>query len=141
MKRLVIDRERCTGCESCVLTCSFVHEDLFALDWSRIQIERDEAEGRFEQKVCVQCKGRFCVSSCPVGALSIDPELGSISLNRTLCTSCRACERACPYSGVHFVDEHPYPLICDLCGGQPACVETCKMPEAIRYEETGDEHD
>lgn len=141
MKRLIIDREQCTGCESCVLTCSFAHENVFALNWARVQIERDESEGKFAQHVCVQCEERSCIAACPVDALSVDPELGCVRIDEALCIGCKACESACPFSGVHFVDGHPYPLICDLCGGHPSCVETCQKPGAIRYEEVGDSHD
>jgi len=35
MKVLKVIAEQCTGCESCVLTCSFSHEDVFGLDLAK----------------------------------------------------------------------------------------------------------
>lgn len=141
MKRLTVNRKQCTGCESCVLTCSFSHEGVFALDWARIQISRDEEHGTFVPHVCVQCEGRFCVAACPVDALSVDSELGCIKIDESLCIRCKACAGACPFSGVHFVEGHRFPVICDLCGGEPACVATCKKPQAVQYLEQGENRD
>ncbi len=137
MKRLNVNPEQCTGCESCVLTCPSEHGGAFSLALSRIRIERDEDKGRFIPRVCIQCDGRFCVAACPVSALSVDPELGNIVLDEDACIGCRACQPACPFGGVQFGEGRTSPLICDLCGGDPACVQTCRMPRALGYQMQG----
>lgn len=137
MKRLVVNPEACTGCESCVLECSFQHEHAFGLDDSRIQVERREVSASFRPRVCVQCDARHCIAACPVGALSIDPDTGAIRANGDLCTGCGLCEQACPFGGIRLVQGVKPPIVCDLCGGEPKCVATCRKAQAISFAETG----
>ena len=74
-----------------------------------------------------------------------------IVADMTLCAACRLCELVCSlhHEGVvspalarlhiahnPFVDEHPKFGLgkrCDLCGGEPQCVELCPV-SALRYE-------
>ena len=66
-----------------------------------------------------------CVSACPVDALSVDPDYGAVIVDREKCTGCGDCITACPGT-VPFL--HPgdnKATICDLCGGEPKCVEVC----------------
>jgi len=136
--KLEVHSERCTGCESCVLTCSFEHEGVFQLPLSRIQVTRNENHGAFEPRVCVQCDGRFCVEACPTGALSVAALLGNIEVDGDACTGCRVCEEACPFGGIHFAAERSEPLICNLCGGRPACVAMCRKPLALQIAPEGE---
>jgi Fe-S-cluster-containing dehydrogenase component len=135
--KLEVHADRCTGCESCVLTCSFEHESIFQLQLARVQVKRDENLAVFQPRVCVQCPDRFCVASCSVGALSI-AELGNIVVDIDACVGCRKCEAACPFGGIHFAAERRAPIVCDLCGGSPSCVSTCQKPQAIRIAQEGE---
>lgn len=135
MKRLKVIPERCTGCESCVLSCSFVHEGFFNLDFSRVLVDRDTEHAQFTPRVCVQCAEHPCVEVCPVGALSVEPTTGAIQLAEERCVGCRRCVDACPYGGVCFHEERGLPLICNLCGGDPECVKACQMPKALEFVE------
>lgn len=137
MKRLRVVAEQCTGCESCVLSCAFKHEGAFSLAASRIRIERDEDQGRFRPRVCIQCAERSCVAACPVGALSAESQMGVIRCDEAICIGCRACETACAHGGVHFAAGRDTPLICDLCGGEPECAATCRLPQAVAVVEEG----
>jgi len=132
VKRLHVERDQCTGCESCVLTCSFEHEERFGLHLSRIRVRRDEENADFAPMVCIQCDEHPCVTVCPVDALSIDPGTGAIAVSVETCTGCKACQGACPYGGVHFAEGITFPFICDLCGGDPQCVQVCQLPQAIQ---------
>jgi Fe-S-cluster-containing hydrogenase component 2 len=75
--------------------------------------------------LCAQCMDYPCVEACPVEALSIDPDYGAVIVDREKCTSCGACITACPgtVSFLHPGDNKA--TICDLCGGEPKCVEVC----------------
>ena len=132
-RRLQIDATRCTGCNSCVLTCSQIHEGAFSLAMSRVTIASDPIAGTYEPRVCVQCEEAPCIESCPTNALSKDPDSGAIVLSPEACTGCRNCVKACPYGGVGFDSSAGKPLICDLCGGDPQCVAVCSLPHAITY--------
>ena len=52
------------------------------------------------------------------------------------CTGCGACVDACPFGMATLHPESGLALICDLCGGDPACVKRCATG-AIRYERAG----
>jgi carbon-monoxide dehydrogenase iron sulfur subunit len=135
MKKLVIAAHRCTGCESCVLTCGFEHDSQFNPQRSRIGIERDEENAVFTPTVCIQCGERACIEACPVDALSVDTSTGATRLSEERCIGCRRCESACRYGGVKFPEASEVPLICDLCGGDPQCILVCRFPQAIRLVE------
>jgi Fe-S-cluster-containing dehydrogenase component len=59
-----------------------------------------------------------------VDALSIDG-IGAVIVDREACTSCSLCIKACPgqIPTLHPGDNKAN--ICDLCGGEPKCVEVC----------------
>jgi Fe-S-cluster-containing hydrogenase component 2 len=135
-KHLIVDPVQCTGCNACILTCSFEHEGVFSLEKTRIQVEKDGERADCTPKVCIQCEGAPCVGSCPVDALSRDKKTGGIRLDREICNGCKECVPACPYEGIGFDETDRLPLICDLCGGDPACVKFCEFPLAIRYDES-----
>lgn len=44
-KMLMIYPDRCTGCQNCVLSCSFHHDSEFRPHTSRIQVRNWEIEG------------------------------------------------------------------------------------------------
>ena len=136
MKRLRINPAQCTGCESCVLACGFEHHKQFGLQLGCIEIDRDEEFAKFSPQVCIQCDERFCVHACPVGALSVSDETGAIQISEETCIGCRACEKACPHGGVRFSEGAQVPRICDLCGGDPQCVQVCRLPQAITFTNT-----
>ena len=137
-RRLVIDPLRCTGCTSCMLSCSLAKEGTHSFELSRITVERNEEHANFHPRACIQCDERFCIQACPVGALRVHPNTGATAVDGSLCIGCRACEEACPHGGIHFQEGGDLPLICDLCGGEPSCVKTCAFPQAVQFLEEGE---
>jgi Fe-S-cluster-containing hydrogenase component 2 len=81
--------------------------------------------------VCQQCRERYC-AKCPESAITTG-EKGEIVVSRDLCTACGTCERLCPIGAIELFDG--IPLVCDLCGGTPSCVQECNMG-AVIYEPT-----
>jgi len=72
--------------------------------------------------------------ACPEDAVSRSPETGAVVVDEGLCTACELCTEACP-TGSIFIDRRSNVATkCDLCDGQPTCVEVC-YPEALQFEE------
>ena len=65
-------------------------------------ISRDEATGTVtaDSRACIGC--RMCTVVCPLGAISIDYEIGK-SIKCDLCGGDPACVKACGYGTLSFV--------------------------------------
>lgn len=123
MKRIRVDAEKCSGCRSCEMICSFKHEGKFSPTLSRIRVIKEDKHGFDYPILCHQCDPCAAVAACPVGALS-KTELGITQLNKDACVGCGYCKDACTFEALEL-DEFSRPLICDLCGGEPICVRRC----------------
>jgi carbon-monoxide dehydrogenase iron sulfur subunit len=123
--QIVVDEARCSGCRACELACVARREGRFGTADARIRVIKIEAEGVDRPSLCRQCADARCVAACPTGALTTDAVTRRIQLNPDDCIVCPACAAACPF-GVVFIDTTTgVPLICDYCGGDPACVKRC----------------
>lgn len=135
-KTLLLDLAKCTGCEMCVDICSGRHAAAYSEKVSRIRIHKDQIEAVFIPLVCEQCREHPCVEICQVNAIKYDEGLHIFKVENETCIGCGACEEACPYSGIFLSED--VALKCDLCGGEPACVQVC-YPKALRFVELADE--
>ncbi|MFH1490199.1 MAG: hypothetical protein ABII06_14945 [Pseudomonadota bacterium] len=70
------DIQKCYGCRTCELACSFHHEGVFALSLSSIKISRSNLTGKMGWKIdstCDSCVGEdqpLCVKYCAYGAIN-----------------------------------------------------------------------
>ncbi|RJQ10351.1 MAG: 4Fe-4S dicluster domain-containing protein [Bacillota bacterium] len=131
-RRMVVDVAVCSGCRACEMACSFQHEDAFSPPLSRVRVVKIEAEGLDRPVLCRGCVKAACVEVCPTGALTKDGVWGNPELNSDECIGCGACVEACPFGAMHLHPETGLALVCDLCGGDPACVKRC-TPRALRW--------
>lgn len=122
---LLVDTKKCSGCSSCMLACSLVHEGKENVSLSRIQIMQDPFKN-FPDDIslfqCRQCTSPACVEACPTGALGIDKNNGNIrTVDERKCIGCMQCVEACPQTPSrviwNFEDHHS--MKCDLCTNTP----------------------
>lgn len=130
----------CTKCISCVIACSFFREGKVNPKLSRIRLRSHELEwvkGKsdqiIERKICKQCPGTSpCMLACPVEAITRDPKTEAVVIDDEKCTRCKKCIEVCPFDAIWFNKEVNKILKCDLCGGDPQCVEWCPI-NALKY--------
>jgi phenylglyoxylate dehydrogenase beta subunit len=125
-RKIVIDRDRCTGCRLCQIECSFLHEGGFQPAAARLRIQPRREGQSPSPLLCLQCETEECVRVCPTGARWKDVETGQVMLREDRCVGCKICLLACPNAGAVYRQEEGRLLVCDLCGEEgPACVEAC----------------
>jgi Fe-S-cluster-containing hydrogenase component 2 len=126
-KALVVNPEKCTGCHSCEMVCSLIHDKECNLNLSRIGIMKTGGGGSNENipMVCQQCRDPFCADACIMGAITRNEQTGALIVNENLCVGCKTCVVACPLGGIlyHWIKECS--MKCDLCDGDPQCVKAC----------------
>jgi carbon-monoxide dehydrogenase iron sulfur subunit len=123
--RIQVRQGVCSGCRACEVACVAQHEGRFGTAAARIHVVKIEASGVDEPHVCRLCGHAPCVEACPTGALYRDDATGAVLLSAERCSGCSACVDACPFGVATLHPATGLALICDLCGGDPACVKRC----------------
>jgi len=125
--------QNCMGCRLCQVACSQIKEQVIRPAIARVQVPQYFPGIEFPI-LCYQCGDEAkCIEACPVQALSLDTskKLNTIKIDTTKCLrttkngDCTLCQDKCPGTAVTFHPTSRAPLICDLCGGDPACVKAC----------------
>ncbi len=112
---MVIDLDRCTGCQACVMACKAennvpavgAREAALGrtISWMQVLTEEDETRPgevkRFLPRPCLQCDDPPCTKVCPVYATYRNPE-GIVAQIYARCIGCRFCMAACPYNAKYF---------------------------------------
>ena len=124
MKQLLIKPEKCIGCRTCELVCSFGHYSQFNPKMANVKVFEYEQEAAAVPVMCLQCEEPSCLKVCPVRAISRD-ENGAVRINYNKCICCKMCLNACPLGNISF---HPLAgrvFKCDFCEGDPKCARHC----------------
>ncbi len=117
---MVIDLDRCTGCQACSVACSVECNMMFGtpeeaslgrvIRWLKILPETTNQDGRVRQSLkpmlCQQCDDPPCIHVCPVSATFLSPE-GIVGQVYARCIGCRYCVNACPYTCKFFNWDEP----------------------------------
>src|SRR5512140_2398868 len=113
---MVIDLDRCTACQACVVACQVEnnvppadHTDAErgrAISWMRLAPFEDGEHGtrpglRLVPLPCMHCDKPPCMKVCPAKATRIDHE-GLVGQVYPRCIGCRYCTTACPYTVRQF---------------------------------------
>ena len=136
VKRILVRKEVCSGCRACEVACVAHHEGGFGTATARIRVTKIEPLGIDHPHVCRLCSRAPCVAACHSDALYRDEGTGAVLLRSDECIGCSACVDACPFGMAALHPRTGLALICDLCGGDPACVKRCATG-AIVYADTG----
>ena len=132
-KSILVDPSMCTGCKLCALICSLTKIGACNPVRSRIRIADWKEKGSVVPILCQDCEEPVCMPSCPEDAITRNQETGAVEIERDLCTNCKTCIKICPYGGPAFDPVAKEVVMCDHCGGNPACVEVC-MRDALVYD-------
>jgi len=132
-----LDRERCVGCNACVVACKEANDlEPRVLGntgpmWRRTMMLEN---GVFPSITvanlslsCMHCGNAPCEAVCPTGAIQKRAEDGIVIVDRDKCIGCHYCFFACPF-GVPQYGEDGTMQKCDFClsaGIEPACVAAC----------------
>ncbi|MFQ6089671.1 MAG: 4Fe-4S dicluster domain-containing protein [Candidatus Methanofastidiosia archaeon] len=113
---MVIDLDKCTACQACVVACKVENSIPFAEEheekggrtifWmamiSVIEGEYPNLKATFIPRPCMHCENPPCTRVCPVGATYLREEDGLVMQDYHRCIGCRYCTVACPYTVKSF---------------------------------------
>jgi TPP-dependent indolepyruvate ferredoxin oxidoreductase alpha subunit len=116
--------DKCIGCNICEYICSLEKEKVFNPVKSRIRAIRLDVLSNMAV-TCRVCKEAPCVAACPKDALRQSTENGTIMVDEEKCDGCGWCIEACEYGAIMLHRDTRKAMVCDTCGGEPACVQWC----------------
>ena len=135
---MVINLDRCTGCDDCVRACATTHDNN-----PRFLRRGPSHGGVMVANACMHCVDPVCLIGCPTGAIHRRVGGGQVVINQTTCIGCNFCANNCPYEAIRMVEvrdrsgalaenAEKKPIgratKCDLCVEQhngPACERAC----------------
>jgi Fe-S-cluster-containing hydrogenase component 2 len=133
-KILMIDCTKCTGCRLCELVCSVKKVNASNPSRARVHVVKWEMQGLELPMLCQHCEIPPCKSICPAGAIYRDEQLGGVLIDYDKCIGCRMCVAVCPFGAMAMDTALKKVVKCDLCDGEPTCVNFCQ-PGALQYVE------
>ncbi len=121
---MIIDLNRCYGCQSCTLACRSALP-LKGLWRTKILEKETGCRPTFTPMLCQQCPMPDCLAVCATKALVRDSN-GILRVRADLCVGCGQCVTACRYGMIGLSGKKAHK--CELCtdiGKTPPCVESC----------------
>lgn len=107
---MVIDLEKCTGCQACTTACSMENSRLPGENWQDVVFftegEYPSVQVKWFPRPCMQCENPSCVEVCPTRA-TYKTEDGVVLVDWNKCIGCKYCMIACPYGVRFYIDEKP----------------------------------
>lgn len=112
---MVIDLDKCTGCQACVVACKVENNVPFAepdqaekgrtISWieviTTVEGEYPNVQLRHVPRPCMHCDNPPCTKVCPTRATYKNPE-GLVAQIYPRCIGCRYCTNNCPYTVKYF---------------------------------------
>ena len=146
-KAMVINLDRCIGCDDCVKACATAHGNN-----PRFTRHGFSHHNAMIVNACMHCTDPVCLIGCPTGAIHREEDSGTVVINDGTCIGCATCANSCPYDNIKMVDirdktgaflldsegeKISRATKCDLCIDQltgPACVQACPHDALIRID-------
>lgn len=132
-KILMINPEKCIGCRTCEIICSFNRTNEINPKSAAISVISYDEAAVSVPIMCMQCEDPSCMKVCPVSAIS-KTETGTVVIDNRRCIGCRMCVSACPLGNITYNSKEKKLVKCNLCDGDPKCAEFCPSG-AIQYKE------
>jgi Fe-S-cluster-containing dehydrogenase component/CRP-like cAMP-binding protein len=145
---MLIDTDRCVGCDDCVRACASTHDNN-----PRFVRHGPSHDNIQVANACMHCVDPVCLIGCPTGAIARNFADGRVMIDDRICIGCGTCANSCPYNNIQLVEirdgngsfiidsESKQPIVkaakCDLCYGQlggPACERACPHDALIRID-------
>lgn len=137
----VFDADRCCACSACMIGCMDQNDIDPSAGESCFRKTYDNEVGLADGSIycaylsaaCMHCDDAPCITACPVGCLSKDPDTGFTIYDNTNCIGCKSCALACPFGAPRYRPVDGKMVKCDGCntrvkyGLQPACVRACSF--------------
>lgn len=105
---MVVDINRCVGCQTCTISCKHVNDTPPGIQWRRVlDVERGtfpDVERLFLVTGCQHCAEPSCVPVCPTGATRQRQD-GLVTMDYDTCIGCGYCAIACPYQARTIVHD------------------------------------
>ncbi|MDH5801586.1 MAG: 4Fe-4S dicluster domain-containing protein [Gammaproteobacteria bacterium] len=107
---MVIDLEKCTGCQACSVACAMENNRLPDEHWQDVLYYTEgtypSAQLKWFPRPCMHCENPSCVHVCPVRA-TYKTDDGLVLIDWDRCIGCKFCIIACPYGVRFYSDEKP----------------------------------
>ena len=118
--KIKVDPEKCSGCHLCEMVCSLYHSGIINTEKSAIHIQKDDLDtSQNTPMLCHQCKEMKCLEGEQV--------VPHLEKREFIWNKIRA--KQCPFDVLRVSGESVYH--CDLCGGNPQCIEVCTAKAII----------
>ena len=105
---MVVDLNRCVGCQTCTIACKHANDTPPGVQWRRVldveQGEYPDVQRLFLVVGCQHCAEPPCVPVCPTGATRQRAD-GLVTMDYDTCIGCGYCAVACPYQARTIVHE------------------------------------
>ena len=108
---MVVDLNRCVGCQTCTIACKHANDTPPGVQWRRVlDVEQGtfpNVQREFLVTGCQHCAEPPCVPVCPTGATRQRLD-GMVTMDYDLCIGCAYCAVACPYQARTIVHDREW---------------------------------
>ncbi len=108
---MVIDLNRCVGCQTCTIACKHQNDTTPDVQWRRVlDVEQGtfpDVQRFFMVTGCQHCEEPPCVPVCPTGA-TYKRDDGIVAVDYDQCIGCGYCAVSCPYQARTIVKQQDW---------------------------------